>query len=560
MRLRNRVGRVTAGGLAVSALASVILSGCVRGPQSPATTAAPVPAPAEAAVQQQVQEVAVKAGKSVFSTGFETDAERTVWSAAPGVTWAQPGHESGTCLAVNAPESAQKGALMVEMPFDLAPYRGMRLRFECMARAENASKPPQRWNGVKFMLHYKSAAYGPHWSNQNDVFGTFDWKRLAFSAPITSDADGGVLCLGVQESWGKVWFDNIKVTVYRVPPPARPAPMANPPSAYKGHNLPRLRGVMSPNQFRDEDLRVLGMDWKANLIRWQLTRNWGAKNTDRDLAEYDRWLDGKLADLDKALEACQRYGIKVVVDLHSPPGGRYENSDMAMFYEAVYQEHFVKVWERMATRYRGNPAVWGYDLVNEPVQSEPSPAGLGDYLGAQVRAARAIRAIDPVTPIIIESDQWDSASAYADLVPVDVPNVVYQVHMYYPGTFTHQGVYGSVTGVTYPGQVDGKPLDKAALRRHLQPVRDFQLAYNVHIYVGEFSAIRWAPGDSAFQYLRDCIDIFEEYGWDWSYHAYREWDGWSVEHGPDRDDHKPTATPGDRMQLLLGWFGKNAKP
>jgi hypothetical protein len=43
---------------------------------------------------------------------------------------------------------------------------------------------------------------------------------------------------------------------------------------------------------------------------------------------------------------------------------------------------------------------------------------------------------------------------------------------------------------------------------------------------------RRAPG--AVNHLRDCIDLFEEYGWDWTYHAYREWDGGSVEHGVNR--------------------------
>jgi hypothetical protein len=62
--------------------------------------------------------------------------------------------------------------------------------------------------------------------------------------------------------------------------------------------------------------------------------------------------------------------------------------------------------------------------------------------------------------------------------------------------------------------------DKPQLRKALQPVRDFQLAHHVGIYVGEFSALRWAPG--ACNWLRDCIDLFEEYGWDWTYHAYRE--------------------------------------
>ena len=104
------------------------------------------------------------------------------------------------------------------------------------------------------------------------------------------------------------------------------------------------------------------------------------------------------------------------------------------------------------------------------------------------------------------------------------------------------------------------PEGTAQLEAALQPVIDFQRAHNVHIYIGEFSAIRWAPGDSACRYLRDVIEIFEEHGWDWSYHAFREWNGWSVEHGPDRNDAHPTAQPTDRQLLLREWFGKNQKP
>ena len=61
--------------------------------------------------------------------------------------------------------------------------------------------------------------------------------------------------------------------------------------------------------------------------------------------------------------------------------------------------------------------------------------------------------------------------------------------------------------------------------------------------------------------MRHCtIDLFEEYGWDWSYHAYREWDGWSVEHGSDPKDHQPTMAPTARKHLLWDWFGKNVQP
>ena len=71
------------------------------------------------------------------------------------------------------------------------------------------------------------------------------------------------------------------------------------------------------------------------------------------------------------------------------------------------------------------------------------------------------------------------------------------------------------------------------------------------MYLGEFSAIRWAPGDSAYNYLQDLIDIFEEHGWDWAYHAFREWDGWSVEHGPDPKDHARAKTPTARSNSAI---------
>ena len=500
-------------------------------------------------------------GELVFATRFETPAEREKWPSEAWTRWTQL-PEKGTCLEVNVPSTEAGEVHTIRLPLDVQRYGNCKLRFECRARAEGVTKPPHVYNGVKFMFHYRSPSQGPFWQNQNNVSGTFDWKKLGFTASVPGDVKEAWLFLGLQESKGQVWFDDLKVTVFAALP-RRPKPDPNAGPAFRGHNLPRLRGVMSPNSFREEDLRVLGQEWNANLIRWQMTTRWAAAYKhpqDYDLKLYDRWLDAELRDLDQVLAACRKYGILVVVDLHSPPGGRRPNRDLVMLHEPVYLDRFVTVWEQIARRYKGNPAIWGYDLVNEPVQSEPPPEGQPDYLGAQVRAARAIRAIDPERPIIIEVDHWDSAEGFKYLEPVDVPRVVYQVHMYYPGQFTHQGVHGSTTGVSYPGKIGGRTYDKEALRQHLAPVREFQQAYSPHIYVGEFSAIRWAPNNSAYRYLRDCIDIFEEYGWDWSYHAYREWDGWSVEHGPDRKERRPTPQPTDRKRLLLGWFAKNEKP
>ncbi len=496
-------------------------------------------------------------GDVLFRTDFDTPEARAAWAPAPFASW-QEGYQGTTGLRITVPVDQADGAPMIRLPLDLKRYRGCRLLFECMAKANQVSQPAEVWNGVKFMLHHPSPTEGPQWHHPSGLFGTWDWRQLSFVASIALDADAGEIRLGLQDASGSVWFDSLSVTVFKGVPPQRPQPPANPGPVFRGHDLPRLRGVMSPNTFRDEDLRVLGREWNANVIRWQITRNWGRAGTDRDLAEYDRWFEGKLSELDQALEGAHRYGIKVVIDLHSPPGGRYENHDLAIFNEISYQDHYVALWEKIARRYQGNPAVWGYDLINEPVQNRPSPPGVADYLGTQVRAATAIRAIDAQVPIFIAAAEWDSAAGFRELEPVGLSNVIYQVHMYVPGEFTHQGVGNDRTGIAYPGRIGGVDWNKDRLRRELQPARDFQLAYNVHIYVGEFSAIRWAPG--AVDYLRDCIELFEEYGWDWTYHAYREWDGWSVEHGNNPRDHAPSAEPTDRQQLLLSWFARNEKP
>jgi hypothetical protein len=96
--------------------------------------------------------------------------------------------------------------------------------------------------------------------------------------------------------------------------------------------------------------------------------------------------------------------------------------------------------------------------------------------------------------------------------------------------FTHQGVFNShKRGVSYPNAEKG--WNGNLIRDVMKPVREFQQKHGARIYVGEFSAIAWAKG--AENYLRDCISLFEEYGWDWCYHAFREWEGWSVEHEGD---------------------------
>ena len=322
----------------------------------------------------------------------------------------------------------------------------------------------------------------------------------------------------------------------------------------------KYRGVNCQSQFKQKNFIDLKNDYGANLVRWSLTMNKAQiAEVGSDLTKYDAWLNDRLNELDSVLFISSQLGIKVVIDLFALPVGPRDSLGRAVFYNRQYNDHFVKVWQVIAQRYKGNPTVWGYDLINEPVQKK-TPDGSMDFIQTQIRASKVIWKIDQKTPIIFEVDNWDSPDRFISLKPVPISNVIYEVHMYQTSLYTHQGVYNKATNIVYPGMIGGKLYNKNTLRKILQPVRNFQLKYHVPVYVGEFSAVRWAPG--AAHYINDCIDIFEEYGWNWTYCAYRVSNFWDVEYenGTLRTEKaKKAIQDTDRKKVLLKWFSKNKK-
>jgi hypothetical protein len=501
---------------------------------------------------------ALPRGHVFFECNFESADALQGWSGAPRLG---PGCESAHSLFIERAAGSSSGASAVRIPLPAAQMHGYLVFVSGMVRAENVSEKPQPWNGIKLMLPMTTRS-GKSYPQAAIGVGTFAWQRFVFPVRVPDDVTEIALHLGLEAVTGRVWFDDVKITVRK--PPFVVEPRAAPGPVYKGHDLTRLRGAMVSANINEASIQVLGQEWNANLIRWQLTRQ-RYSGDPLDLAAYDRWLEGELAKLDAALPLCERYGLRVVIDLHSPPGGKqtsggYAGSSDGLFNNAACQAKFIEVWERMARRYRGAQAVWGYDLANEPVENVVDEQ-CADWQELAERAAYAIRAIDAQRTIIVEPPQGGGPAGFAQFRPLDVPHVVYSVHMYLPHRFTHQGVTNPADrAYRYPGEIDGKRWDKAQLEAALQPAIAFQKRYGVHIYVGEFSAIRWAPGDSAYRYLKDLIEIFEAHGWDWSYHAFREWQGWSVEHGSDRADTAPVAQPTDREKLLRAWFARNKKP
>ena len=461
----------------------------------------------------------------------------------------------GNVLTVTVPKDKARGMHAAITTVDLAPFETEGFEATICVRGKGVTVPPQPYNGVKFMFHYRNKFGGAEqWPGAALPTGDFDWRIASVGHEHFSGAEGGKgeLALGLQDSSGAVSFDLSTLSITK-PRSHWPVTNLDHVAVYTPDvaDMPRMRGVMSPaRDMNEDDFKTLNA-WGATLVRYQMMRNWHGVNTNQDLDEFDRWIDGKLDNFDKVvLPMAVKHGIKAVLDFHVPPGGRGPSGDMNMFYEKKYADHFVKTWRRIARRFRGREGLYGYDLINEPSQRLATAPGL-DYWSLQRRAAEAVREEDPLTPIIIESNGWDSPTTFEYLSPLALTNVIYQAHMYSPMDFTHQRVLNTrMHDVAYPNAEKGWDIE--CMRSVMKPVREFQLKHKARIYIGEFSAVAWAKG--ADRYLRDCIDMFEEYGWDWSYHAFREWAGWSVEHeGENSNSLRPSADNPRKRALLDGF-------
>ena len=495
----------------------------------------------------------------IFQTHFTGPNALQGWQDADKAQLVTEAQGASSAL-IELPAAGGAGTRTISLALPVAKMRGARIDCRALIKAENVAVPPQVYNGVKFMLVLTGPS-GTQYPAHDHLWGTFDWTPERFRATVPADATKATLVLGLEATTGRAWFRDITVTVN-----ARPfagGPVAPASQVYTGHpDTPRLRGAMVSPDVTPADLHVLGGQWHANLIRYQLF--WvtpdGRFDGWRDPAAYDAWLEGRLKYLDALLPVCRREGLRVVVDLHTPPGGNIllPGWNWPLFQEKAYQDKFAQVWDKIARRYRGNPTVWGYDLANEPIEGDVAD-GVMDWHALATRTAQAVRKIDPDHAIIVEPGPGGSYDQLPYFAPLPVSGVVYSVHMYEPFSYTSQGVTPDLPmGLAYPGLVGGVRWDRAQMARSLQVVAEYQRHYHVAIYIGEFSAVRWAPG--AADWLRDAGSIFEQNGWDWSYHAFREWPGWSVEYGSDKNAAGPSAAPTDREMVLRSWYAKNVRP
>ena len=174
------------------------------------------------------------------------------------------------------------------------------------------------------------------------------------------------------------------------------------------------------------------------------------------------------------------------------------------------QDHYIAAWQKVAQRFRDNPRVIAYDLMNEPHGGDLTRAGgvfeqtwLIDFYD---RLIPAIRAVDQRKYLVFEPQSLAINLGLASHLPYvndaldGARRLAYAPHMY-PFTL-HEGV-------TY------NLLDKQQMRDwNRNRVKELNLQ-QVPLIVGEFGGSDDTPGFG--QFLQDTLAMFDTMGASWAY-------------------------------------------
>lgn len=282
------------------------------------------------------------------------------------------------------------------------------------------------------------------------------------------------------------------------------------------------RGVQVSPRRTAQDLVDAFTTYKCNIVRCQITYlGWpeDLKNPDT----WWNWLMGELDQLDIILYQAQQMlgndSLKIVLDIHSLPGGIVDGKHAMFTTNTSYQEYLLDAWKLIAKRYKNKKTIHVYGICNEPLGARTAVARF------MRKAVRTIRRVDR-QKIISVTCPGSRPMEFTQVPLFKGDNYIwYEIHMYHPGEVTHQGVFGRPYPVPY-AITEGTT--KRALK-YLKKVIDFQKRHNATIYAGEFSCSTFASVETRNNYVKQVVDIFESYNWNWSYHAYKEADVWNID-------------------------------
>lgn len=153
--------------------------------------------------------------------------------------------------------------------------------------------------------------------------------------------------------------------------------------------------------------------------------------------EDGRPIEAGYAMIDRCIEWCRTHRLWLLLDLHGAPGGQTGTNiddsprgEPDLFIDpARYREKTVALWQALATRYRDEKVVMGYDLLNEPLPNQWQHVYATELAALYRDLTTAIRAIDTNHLIMYEGSHW--ATNFSIFTDVLDENSALQFHRYW---------------------------------------------------------------------------------------------------------------------------------
>ncbi|KAK4687586.1 endoglucanase, partial [Tremellales sp. Uapishka_1] len=246
--------------------------------------------------------------------------------------------------------------------------------------------------------------------------------------------------------------------------------------------------------------------------------------------------------IDRVVEVNAAAGIYTILDLHGAPGGQNFDwhSDNAMP-EALlwefreFQDRTVRIWEAIAGRYKGNPWVAGYNLLNEPTDKEP---GAPRLLAFYARLAKAIRAIDPDHILCFDGNTFGADFSAFDAADFRCDNAIFS--------------FGFPMGSPF----HGTPEHKAKVRKDYERKVGFSKKTDSPIWNGEFGVVyatqesegpNWkAINEQRYGALSEQLKVYDQDEISWTIWLYKDVGVQGLVHA--REDSKWHQVFGERMK------------
>jgi aryl-phospho-beta-D-glucosidase BglC (GH1 family) len=274
--------------------------------------------------------------------------------------------------------------------------------------------------------------------------------------------------------------------------------------------------------------------WGFNSIRLPMHYNlFTLPIEDEPLAGQDTWLEKGFLMVDDLLEWCGANEIYLILDLHAAPGGQgkdanisdYDPTKPSLWESAENRRKTVALWTKLADRYKDEPWIGGYDLINEP-NWDIDNAGNKNGCNCNQNTAlwnlykeiiSGIRTVDNNHLVILEGNCWGNNYNGLTNIKLFDSNLMLSFHKYWSYNDA-----GSISGII-----------------------NLRNTHNVPIWLGE-------SGENSNNWFTNAISLIESNGIGWAWWPYKKI-------GSVTGTVTIPKTSG-WQNLLNYWKGKGAKP